>query len=87
MDEAREELDRMLQAEELKEAKLLVYANKQDLPNAMKVKEITEKLGLQKLRRDWYVQGCSAPSGDGLYEGLDWLAKTVGKKRAFAYAA
>ena len=71
---AREELARMLQEDELRNAKLLVLANKQDLPNAMKVQEITERLGLNKLRnRHWYIQGASAPTGDGVYEGLDWL--------------
>lgn len=88
IDDARLELDRMLQADELKNARVLIYANKQDLPGSMQVKEITDKLGLQRLRnREWYVQGCSAPSGDGLYEGLDWLAQTVNKKNSFAFAA
>ena len=35
---------------------LLVFANKQDLPNAMNAAEITDKLGLHSLRqRHWYV--------------------------------
>merc|ERR1711885_76614 len=33
--EAQEELQKMLQEDELREATLLVFANKQDLPNAM----------------------------------------------------
>jgi len=52
---AKEELNRMLSEDELREAALLVFANKQDLPNAMKVQEVTERLGLNKLRlRQWY---------------------------------
>lgn len=47
----------------------------------MTVPEITEKLGLHTLRREWYIQGTCALTGDGLYDGLDWLAKTVGKKK------
>src|ERR1700754_559564 len=63
---AKEELHRMLAEDELKDAVLLVFANKQDLPNAMKVQEMTERLGLNKLRnRQWYIQGASAPTGDG----------------------
>lgn len=47
----------MLREEELREAILLVFANKQDLPNAMSVSEVTEKLGLQNLgNRKWYIQ-------------------------------
>jgi len=77
---AKDELNRMLAEDELRDAVLLVFANKQDLPNAMKVQDVTERLGLARLRsRRWYIQGASAPTGDGLYEGLDWLSNTLGK--------
>jgi ADP-ribosylation factor protein 1 len=76
--EAREELQRMLNEDELRDALLLVFANKQDLPNAMSVAEITDKLGLHSLRqRTWYIQSTCATSGDGLFEGLDWLANEI----------
>ena len=72
--EAREELQRMLNEDELRDALLLVFANKQDLPNAMNAAEITDKLGLHGLRqRTWYIQAACATSGDGLYEGLEWV--------------
>lgn len=80
--EAREELTKMLNEEELRSSALLVFANKQDLPNAFTVHEITEKLGLHEsnLRsRKWYVQATCAPKGDGLYEGLDWLSNELAK--------
>ena len=48
--EAKEELQKMLQEDELRDATLLVFANKQDLPNAMTASELTDKLGLQNLR-------------------------------------
>eukprot|EP01087_Luapelamoeba_hula_P023945 TRINITY_DN8943_c0_g1_i1.p1 TRINITY_DN8943_c0_g1~~TRINITY_DN8943_c0_g1_i1.p1 ORF type:complete len:181 (+),score=36.21 TRINITY_DN8943_c0_g1_i1:211-753(+) len=77
---AQEELQKMLREDELRDAALLVLANKQDLPNAMSVAEVTDKLGLHQMRnRSWFIQGCCAKTGDGLYEGLDWLSKTVGK--------
>ena len=79
--EASEELQKMLREDELREAKLLVFANKQDLPNAMSVAEVTDKLGLHALRnRKWYIQSCCATSGDGLYEGLDWLSNALNAK-------
>jgi ADP-ribosylation factor protein 1 len=79
--EARDELLRMLSEDELRDALLLVFANKQDLPNAMKTAEMTEKLGLHSLRqRTWYIQAACATSGDGLYEGLDWLASNLKKR-------
>uniref|UniRef100_A0AAY4AV69 ADP-ribosylation factor 4 n=1 Tax=Denticeps clupeoides TaxID=299321 RepID=A0AAY4AV69_9TELE len=79
--EAAEELQKMLQEEELKDAVLLVFANKQDLPNAMPISEMTDKLGLQALRsKTWYVQATCATQGTGLYEGLDWLSDQLSKR-------
>merc|ERR1719266_1350816 len=64
------------------DAVLLVFANKQDLPNAMSVNEVTERLGLNQLRnRQWYIQSTCATTGDGLYEGLEWLSNTLCKKK------
>eukprot|EP01083_Nonionella_stella_P084980 235337_1 len=78
---AKEELHRMLAESELRDAMLLVFANKQDLPNAMSVNEVTERLGLNKLRnRRWYIQSTCARTGDGLYEGLDWLSDALSYK-------
>lgn len=66
--EARDELQRMLNEDELRDALLLVFANKQDLPNAMNAAEITDKLGLHSLRnRRWYIQTTCATSGKSLY--------------------
>lgn len=68
----------MLNEDELRDAILLVFANKQDLPNAMNAAEITDKLGLHSLRqRQWYIQSTCATSGDGLYEGLEWVSDRV----------
>ncbi|XP_062089190.1 uncharacterized protein LOC133795750 [Humulus lupulus] len=79
--EARHELHRILTEHELSNATLLVYANKKDLPNAMPVSEITDKLSLHSLsHRRWLVQYTSATSGEGLYEGLDWLANNISNK-------
>lgn len=79
---ARDELHRMLNEDELRESILLVFANKQDLPNAMSAAEMTDKLGLHGLRhRQWYIQACCATTGDGLYEGLDWLSATLQKRK------
>ncbi|XP_033103235.1 ADP-ribosylation factor 1-like [Anneissia japonica] len=72
--EAYEELNRMLYEDELRDAVLLVFANKRDLPNAMTAAELSESLDLHLLRkRPWYIQSTCATTGEGLYEGLDWL--------------
>ncbi|XP_074658902.1 ADP-ribosylation factor 1-like 2 [Tubulanus polymorphus] len=80
--EAKEELNRLLNEDELRDAVLLVFANKQDLPNAMNAAEVTDKLGLHDIRsRSWYIQATCATSGDGLYEGLDWLSNELKKRK------
>jgi ADP-ribosylation factor 1/2 len=77
---AKDELHRMLNEDALRDSALLVFANKQDLPNAMNAAEMTEKLGLHSLRnRHWYIQSCCATTADGLYEGLDWMSATFQK--------
>ena len=68
----------MLNEDELRDAVLLVFANKQDLPQAMNPSEITDKLGLHALRqRQWFIQAACATTGDGLYEGLEWLSSSL----------
>jgi GTPase SAR1 family protein len=77
--ESADELQKMLQEEQLQNAKLLIYANKQDLSHAVPVSQLSQKLGLTQNggRREWYIQSTCAVSGDGLYEGLDWLSEKV----------
>ncbi|XP_055388771.1 uncharacterized protein LOC129617682 [Condylostylus longicornis] len=80
---AREELHRMLQEDELRDAVLLVFANKQDLPNAMTAAEVTDKLHLHVIKnRNWFIQSTCATTGDGLYEGLDWLSRILAKHKS-----
>ncbi|KAG7318944.1 hypothetical protein KOW79_017418 [Hemibagrus wyckioides] len=79
--EAAEELHMMLDENELRDTIVLVLANKQDLPNAMPVHEMTEKLRLHAMKgRDWYIQSTCATNGEGLYEGLDWLSNQLSKR-------
>ncbi|RLN17130.1 uncharacterized protein C2845_PM02G41030 [Panicum miliaceum] len=76
---ARDELNTLLNAEELRDAALLVLANQQDLPNAMSTAEMSEELGLHQSlgNRRWHIQSACATSGEGLYEGVDWLCTNV----------
>ena len=68
----------MLSDDQLRDATLLVLANKQDLPHAMNASEMTDKLKLHQLKqRNWFIQPCCAPSGEGLFEGLDWLSNQL----------
>ena len=75
--EAKEELFNILKLDGLTQAHLLVLANKQDLPEAKTVSQLTDILGLHSLKRSWHVQACCAITGDGLNDGLDWLSTRV----------
>mmetsp|Transcript_35876 Transcript_35876/g.94013 ORF Transcript_35876/g.94013 Transcript_35876/m.94013 type:complete len:185 (+) Transcript_35876:214-768(+) len=77
--EAKEELDSILTDATMADVSVCIYANKQDLPNAMPPGEIIDKLGLRSWpsRRDWYVQPACASTGDGLFDGLDWMANSI----------
>ncbi|KAG6408673.1 hypothetical protein SASPL_131691 [Salvia splendens] len=67
--------------DDLRNAVLLVFANKNDLRNAMSVAEITDKLGLHSLQqRQWHILSTCSTSGEGLYEGLDWLSDNFADK-------
>ena len=69
----------MLTEDELRDAVLLVFANKQDLPGALSADELARELSLDSTGRTWYCQACVATTGDGLYDGLDWLATAIKK--------
>lgn len=78
LEEAKDQLQMMLEEVELAGKPLLVFANKQDLPGAMPASQLTSALHLDALRdRQWFVQGCSVTTGDGLHEGLDWLTEVL----------
>eukprot|EP00158_Paraphelidium_tribonemae_P000854 Partr_v1_DN23552_c0_g1_i3_m14261 putative Adp-ribosylation factor-like len=78
MHTCKEELLSMLEEDELKDAALLVYANKQDIAGAMSATEVSDALGLTVLKnRQWSIFKCSATKGDGLTDGMDWLVNTL----------
>ncbi|KAF2122715.1 ADP-ribosylation factor family-domain-containing protein [Lophiotrema nucula] len=79
IDEARTELARIIQDREMKDALLLVFANKQDLQGAMRPKEVSDRLQLEKIAKDhvWKVEPSCATTGEGIFEGLAWLSNNV----------
>nr|QXF29062.1 Arf1d [Planomonas micra] len=75
---ARDELHSLLMQPSLATASVLVFANKQDMPGALSAADLSTKMGLDRLRQaNWYIQPCCATTGEGLYEGLDWLSNTI----------
>uniref|UniRef100_UPI00358F1F85 ADP-ribosylation factor 4-like isoform X2 n=1 Tax=Myxine glutinosa TaxID=7769 RepID=UPI00358F1F85 len=80
IEEAVEELHKMMSEDELHDAVILVFANKQDLPNALSQDEMAERLALRNFdNRTWYIQPACATRGEGLEAGLDWLSQELDK--------
>jgi len=83
LDDASEQLHQIANEEELKNLPILIFANKQDLPNALTLDEIKEKLNLSKLdqmKTKWYLQPATATKNEGLHEGFQWLENTLKPK-------
>jgi len=85
VEESKEELVHALADDALRGIPLLVFANKNDLPNAQSSKEVAKSLGLDTLRgRKWQVQSSCSITGEGLYEGMDWLSAQLKERKATA---
>ncbi|KAF2425221.1 ARF/SAR superfamily [Tothia fuscella] len=79
LDEARTELARIIQDREMKDALLLVFANKQDVPGALRPDELSRRLKLDDIAKNhiWKVEPSCATTGEGIFEGLAWLGNNV----------
>ncbi|KAK3276520.1 Arf GTPase arf3 [Cymbomonas tetramitiformis] len=75
---AKTEFHAILKEDELKDALLLVFANKQDLPGALDDAAVAEGLDLHNIKnRQWSIFKTSAMKGEGLFEGLEWLSNNL----------
>lgn len=73
IEEACDELHQLLYVPELARTAVLIYANKQDLPGALTAAELGARLDLGRARASMIQPSC-AVTGDGVFEGLEWLA-------------
>ncbi|KYR02675.1 ADP-ribosylation factor [Tieghemostelium lacteum] len=79
--EAKDEIDGLLDEDSLRGAPLLILANKQDIPTALSIAEISEQLNLYTIKdRKWFIQSTSAINGQGIYEGFEFVSKTLSQK-------
>ncbi|KAI5699451.1 ADP-ribosylation factor-like protein 5A [Diaphorina citri] len=77
----KEELYKMLNHEDLSKAAVLIYANKQDIKNSMSPVEISNLLDLTSIKKQqWHIQSCCALTGEGLYQGLEWIYSHLKRK-------
>ena len=69
----------------MRDCPILIFANKQDLPDALTENEIIEGLGIINLtendHRPWQLQKSCAVEGSGLWDGLNWLVKTIKSRK------
>ncbi|CAG8538648.1 35757_t:CDS:2, partial [Racocetra persica] len=48
------------------------------MKGALTAAQISEALNLTSMRdRQWHIQACCALTGDGLFEGLDWIVSQI----------
>ncbi|XP_044271960.1 ADP-ribosylation factor-like protein 3 [Tribolium madens] len=81
LEETGIELYELLTDDKLQDVPLLVYANKQDLPEALTAADLAQALGLPSIKdRPWQIQACTAVRGDGVREGMEWVCKSIKKK-------
>lgn len=75
---SKQELLAMLDEEELRNAILLIFANKQDMDQAMTPAECAKELGLAAIKnRKWQIFKTSALRNIGLEEGMEWLVDAL----------
>ena len=56
---------------------MVVVANKQDLPNALKKAEVSKALELDKIQRKNECFEACAKENKGLTDALDWLTQNM----------
>jgi small GTP-binding protein len=77
LDLARNELHNIINDEELKDAVLLLLANKMDL-NVLKAEEVANYMEFEKIKNmKKKCLGVTGLTGDGLPQALDWLADNL----------
>lgn len=85
--EARDEFQKLLLDPDLTHARILVFANKQDLSDAMKAKDIKDKFGIGfDVASRVKVQEASAKTQYGLLDGFTWLVSEIEKAEAASTA-
>ena len=76
-------LQQVLDADELLGLPLLLFASKQDLPDAIPPSELEVLLHMGSIRdRTWRCVRCSSITGKGIEEGLKWLIQEFENRAA-----
>ena len=77
-EESKLQFHKLLKNTALKNATILIYANKQDLQGAKTINDIIKDYELDNIRNhSWKIQPSSALRGEGLIEGIKWLSEQL----------
>jgi len=76
VNEAKKLLKELLERQDLLRVPFLIYVNKQDLPGALSLQQVVDKLDLAvEVNRLRWFQNCSALQNYGIKEGFEWLER------------
>ena len=75
--EVRKELHHLINHPLISHAPFLIFANKQDLPNAVGVSTLTQALGLLNSTVTYKIAEATATEGLGIQEGFQWLSDAL----------
>ncbi len=84
LEECRIAFEKIVTSDQTEGVPIIMVANKQDLPDAMKVHEIKEifnRIALRLGARDSTVRGVSALTGDGVQESIEWLTTRIERNK------
>lgn len=75
----KEELKNLVNHRLLRECPFLIFANKQDLPQAMSASNLSDSLNLHSVmgQSNWKMVNSTATMGKGIDDGFKWLSSIV----------
>ena len=77
-EESKTQFHKLLKNPALKNATILIFANKQDLPGAKDINKLIKDYEFDKIKDHiWQIQSCSALKGEGLVTGIKWLSEQL----------
>ena len=80
LDIVKQELRNLMDTYKLRKSKFLIFGNKYDQANSLSAKQIIDKIGLHNSgQQKIHIISTCARTGEGLYEGLDWLVREINK--------
>ena len=77
-EESKSQFHKLLKHPTLKNATILIFANKQDLTRAKNINKLIQDYEFDKIKSHvWHIQPCSALKGEGLITGIKWLSEQL----------